>query len=292
MKFTTRHRSTILLIHLLGSIILAPASYTYPPAAESHLLKYNFQKGKTYRYVMSKKSEQVLEVMGAEQKISSETRTGFEVEGDGTSPSGNLVFTMTINGFELAFESTLMDSTIKNPPEIMGLQLRKEVKEHGDQVSTVILNDHTDELGGLVAQSFSVSSEFLPNLPYDKLEAGRAVKLTDVDTVTTNARSVISTKDIEFSLEGEEVKMGYECVRVRYQGLVNAEGSGSFQGMMQLDIQGDGDIEGVFLFAPKEGIVVSDEHTATMELTAKITGPQNMTIPITQTEKRTLTISK
>ncbi|MCG8607632.1 hypothetical protein MJD09_21935 [bacterium] len=284
---------TVLLLSLLNSaIVLLPVNQAHSQSSQSHLLKYKFQKGRSYAYVMAEKSNQVVEMMGTEQKMFANTQTAFTLAEGGHNSSGNLEYTMTITDFELAFTSALMDSTIKNPPEIMGLKLRKEIKEHGDQVRTLVLDDGNDELGGLVAQSFNVSSEFLPNLPYGKLEAGRAVKLSDVDTVSTSGRTVISSKDMEYVLEGEELKMGYNCVRVRYQGLVNAEGSGSFQGMMQFDLQGDGDIEGVLHFAPKEGIIISDERTATMELTAKITGPQNMTLPITQTEKRTLIISR
>ncbi len=70
---------------------------------------------------------------------------------------------------------------------------------------------------------------------------------------------------------------------------MNAEGEGSLQSV-QFTMEGDGDVEGLLHFAPKEGMVVSDVRTQTLELTARISQPQAMTLPITQTEKRSLTL--
>jgi hypothetical protein len=62
--------------------------------------------------------------------------------------------------------------------------------------------------------------------------------------------------------------------------------------MMGMDvfIEGKGKLRGTIYFDDKAGLVVKEEGQNDTDLTAAITGQQNMTIPMTQSAKVTRTL--
>ena len=90
---------------------------------------------------------------------------------------------------------------------------------------------------------------------------------------------------------GNETKSGYDCLKIDVKGTITLEGDGSMQGM-KFFIEGDGDVQSTLYFAPKEGLLVAAETQTDIEMTAAITGQMNMTIPITQSQKSSITLVK
>ncbi|MFQ5637283.1 MAG: hypothetical protein ACE5IR_04740 [bacterium] len=252
-------------------------------AGDAYKIQYNFKKGTAHRYQITSSSESVQEIMGSEQISESESKAQITVSAVGVDDNRNFNITVVYDALEVDVFATGMDSTFKNPPGIVGKRVKKVIKPDGDQLESTEL----DSFGVLqFAPMFTSDREILPNLPNVELKMNEAVTATDVDSTNAFGGQVITNSKSEYTLHGKEDMAGYECLKISYKSTVTLTGSGSRFGA-DFSIEGDGGSTGVMFFAHKQGILVSTESTTDMEITVAITGPQNMTIPISQTSEST-----
>jgi hypothetical protein len=72
---------------------------------------------------------------------------------------------------------------------------------------------------------------------------------------------------------------------------MNLKGIGTQMGM-EMEMEGTGKNEGYFYYDPGTFMVVSSEDQSEMEINVSVTGPQNMTIPMTQSVKTMVTLEE
>jgi len=95
---------------------------------------------------------------------------------------------------------------------------------------------------------------------------------------------MVSTSTLEYTVAGREAQMGHDCVKLNYAGESTIEGKGSMMGM-DVFMEGKGKLKGTIFFDDAQGLVVMEEGQNDTDMTAAITGQQNMTIPMTQSAK-------
>ena len=97
--------------------------------------------------------------------------------------------------------------------------------------------------------------------------------------------------DIVSALDGFETIDGMECVRVVSQVTGTIDGQGKQEG---LDLVTKGEFKGTdtWYFAHKDGLLVKLVSKSTAEATVTGTGPQNITIPLTQEISTEITLVK
>jgi len=259
-------------------------------ASDSNKLRYKMKKGTTLNYTMESTMESLQEVMGSEIESTTQSKAKIKITSEGQNKDGNLIFIMVYESMVIELLSSMMDSTFEDPEGLLGKRVRKTITPSGDQIESVELD--SIKLGMLVqGGGLSSSREFLPNLPEGELKMGQTVSQTDVDSLNTLGGTTVSKSEVEFTLIGNETKLGYDCLKIAVKGTVNLEGDGSMQGM-KFFIEGDGDFQSTLYFAPKEGFLVAAEKQTDIEMTAAVTGQMSMTIPITQSVKSNITLVK
>jgi len=259
-------------------------------ASDSNKLRYKMKKGTTLNYTMESTMESLQEVMGSEIESTIQSKAKIKITSEGQNKDGNLIFIMVYESMVIELLSSMMDSTFEDPEGLLGKRVRKTITPSGDQIESVELD--SIKLGMLVqGGGLSSSREFLPNLPEGELKMGQTVSQTDVDSLNTFGGTTVSKSEVEFTLIGNETKLGYDCLKIAVKGTVNLEGDGSMQGM-KFFIEGDGDFQSTLYFAPKEGLLVAAEKQTDIEMTAAVTGQMSMTIPITQSVKSIITLVK
>ncbi len=259
-------------------------------ASDSNKLRYKMKKGTTLNYTMESTMESLQEVMGSEIESTTQSKAKIKITSEGQNKNGNLIFIMVYESMVIELLSSMMDSTFEDPEGLLGKRVRKTITPSGDQIESVELD--SIKLGMLVqGGGLSSSREFLPNLPEGELKMGQTVSQTDVDSLNTFGGTTVSKSEIEFTLIGNETKLGYDCLKIAVKGTVNLEGDGSMQGM-KFFIEGDGDFQSTLYFAPKEGFLVAAEKQTDIEMTAAVTGQMSMTIPITQSVKSIIILVK
>jgi len=255
--------------------------------SDAYNLKYQLEKGKTVRYAFESTMETIQEMMGSEQTSHATSSAQIKLTSEGVGGDGNLSFVMVYEAFSTQLTSAMFDTSLKDPEGLIGKRIQKVVAPNGDQIKSTELDSIA--LPPLLRQGFTTQQEFFQDLPTGALTEGKAVTVSDVDSVQRFGGNVVTKSTTEYTLAGVEKKHGYDCVKVKFTTTVSVEGEGSIQGM-KFFLEGDGDVEGVMHFAPKEGILVSVDRQMDMESTAAITGQMNMTIPITQAIHMTLNI--
>jgi len=126
----------------------------------------------------------------------------------------------------------------------------------------------------------------LTQLPKNAIKAGDTWQEQRVDTVASagSPMSVITASDLKYTVAGKEVKDGKELFKITFEGTMEISGKGSQMGM-EMAMEGTGATTGFFYFNPAISMVVSTESTIEMNTNINVSGPQNMTIPMTQSIK-------
>ena len=120
--------------------------------------------------------------------------------------------------------------------------------------------------------------------------AGRPVRIGDTWTTTDTMTEKIGNVDINLNfdslntLEGFETVNGLECVKITAAVTGTLDGKGK-EGNVDLSFEGKIEGSDTWYFAYKKGLFVKDIFQGFAKATATVTGPQNMTIPITQKSK-------
>ncbi|RMD95063.1 MAG: hypothetical protein D6813_01065 [Calditrichaeota bacterium] len=267
------------LLVLIFSVLTAMAGLVY--AGEKYQLKYNFSKDKTFKYKTILDSEITQEMMGQEMQILVNGNTVVNMTSEGTDKNGNLILTLQFDSMNVNIKNPMFDSTLTNPAGVIGKKIRQYLTPFGKIIKT----ENVDSLKmPQFTQQFTRGQGFLARLPNQPIEIGVPFKQTSKDTMNVMNGNIVAESEIEYTAQGTEKKLGYNCLKITFKGTINMEGNSKFQGM-NFFIEGDGDIEGTIFFAPQEGLLISHDTINDLEMTAAMTGQQNLTIPISQSIK-------
>jgi hypothetical protein len=95
---------------------------------------------------------------------------------------------------------------------------------------------------------------------------------------------MVSRTKMDYTVITEAVCEGRSCLQIGFKGEIGIDGKGSMMGM-DLFMEGKGKVTGTLMFDPAQGIVVQESSVTDTDMTAAVTGQQNMTIPITANVK-------
>ncbi len=248
-------------------------------AKEKYVCKYKMEQGAALRYKTDTRILALQEVMGSEFESKSSFSGITKASLQGYDKNDNLEIILEIEALEITVQSMQVDSTLSNPDGLVGKQIRKLLAPNGDQLASVEID--TFLVPGFMP-GFSSEQEFLPNLPGQPLETGATVQLSDIDTTHTRGGQTIRKMKVDFTLLGEELLAGHNCLKMAVKGEIELTGEGSMRGM-SFFLEGDGDIEGIIHFEPTAGILVGMQNAIDIEMTIAVTGQQTMVIPTSQT---------
>jgi len=177
-----------------------------------------------------------------------------------------------------------VDTTIV-PVEALHKRIRLTVTPEGNVAAREIVD--SIKMSSFMRASGGVASRELlrlPVLPEKPVKTGEKWTSTKVDSTKSEGGSSVLSTTMEYTLVGMEKFAGRSCAKLSYTGKLSVNSKGSMMGM-EVFTEGTGTVTGVAYFDNREGIFVGDEGNTEMELTAAVTGQQNMTIPISQSTK-------
>jgi hypothetical protein len=95
----------------------------------------------------------------------------------------------------------------------------------------------------------------------------------------------------KYTFEGVEEKLGLKCARLKLDANLSLSGSGTIQGM-NYGLEGEGKNKGTLWVEVKSGMIVYSEMDTEMDMAMGISGQVEMTMPMTQKVKSTLSLIK
>jgi hypothetical protein len=260
-------------------LLLTIAAVGLAQAQPAYNLKYNYTKGKTYRYGDTVVSAMTQEMMGQEMKVDSRLSAVTRLVVEGIEKDGLSSLVMSQDAMTLWTKSPRGDTTIVMT-DALNKRSRVKVTALGEVKGREIID--TLKAGGMMRGGASTRELFRVVVFSAKpVKAGENWTANRVDTVDANGGSMVTETAIEYTLVGTEKVMGRSCVKLAYTGKMTLAGKSKMMGM-DIFTEGSGTLSGTSYFDEKAGIILLDEGKQNMEMTAAVTGQQNMTIPITQ----------
>lgn len=277
---------------LLAVVFIAAASVSLTGCAkkapwgsieEGLIFEYKMPEGSTLSYEISQRANQQFEMMG--QPTTMEFDKGYVITllSRGLK-EGNHDLGITIESMDAGMSSPQGDF----PADVAGvagksfdLMLSPLGKEIGIAGADAI------EYGLGMAGSRSVAPDFqtlFPDLPGRPVRVGDTWNSEDsLDVKDSGSDIRIATLSVH-TLDGFETMNGMKCARVKAEvtGTVSGEGS---QGGATLSFSGTVEGTEVWYFAYEEGLFAKSTGDLNVETTIKVTGAQEMTIPMTQQMK-------
>jgi hypothetical protein len=268
------------LVATLAFLLLAGSAY----AQTSFPLKYKFAKGNTHRYADTIVVQTTQEMMGQEMKVFQDIHavTRFLVEEQ--TPNGGAKVVTATDTMVLKVKNPRVDTTIV-PVELLHKRNRFNITALGEVTSREVIDSVNMPM--LLRASGGLGSREILRLPVlseQPVKTGEKWTYTKVDSAKADGGSSRMSTTLEYTLVGREQYAGHDCAKLSFTGKVDVNSKSTMMGM-DVFTEGGGKMTGVVFFDDKAGLFVGEEGKTDMEMTAAVTGQQNMTIPITSSVK-------
>jgi hypothetical protein len=276
-----KKRTLIISLFLLPFLIQAQE---YKPALK-------VTKGQEFRYQTSILSENTQTMGGQESKNSAKVKaTQLNVIED-IQADGTISVLTSVWDVETSAQGMGMDTTITMPGKSgevtrnffnsSGGALKKEVAEAATQGNGM----NTGLSSGMTNTAVFI------DFPSKSLNPGDKWTREGIDTISQPGfgGTMVLKVSTEYTYKGKLADS--KNLAVTYSSTLEITGTGSMQGM-DLNIEGSGMRVGTLAFDPGNGITQQDKGTTELDMTISISGPTNMTLPMTQKLDITTTIIK
>ena len=253
-------------------------------------LMYRMSEAQVLKYQMTNESVQDLEIMGQAILIETNKAYDFSIKSKGMK-EGNHQLEFTIDSAAIQISSP-QGITSADMSAVLEKSFDMTLSPLGEELDLAGAKALQYEMG--VGGKQSIAPDFqtiFPDLPGKPVEIGDTWAGKDTLDIAEGDSRVQIDMDIVSTLDGFETIDGLECVRVVSQVTGAIEGQGKQEG---LDLVTKGDFKGsdTWYFAQKDGILVKLVSNSTAEATVTGTGPQNITIPLTQEISTEITLVK
>lgn len=251
-------------------------------------LAYKLEKGKTYRYQSRADVQSVQTMMGNEVNITNATNSITHYTVENVDKDVNYTVVSAVDSMISTVRSPQRDTTMVNPGGIVGKRTRDVLSKYGKVISSSQVDTIRSGMGGV--RRLAASSPFV-DFGGKSVKVGETWTHTRKDSSEQMGGKTFVTSNLTFTLVGTVDTLGHSCYKITYKGTIAIEGTGKMMGM-NMFTEGTGSVSGVGYFGVKEGLLVASQSTSQQELTAAVTGQQNMTIPISQSVKASIVLVK
>jgi hypothetical protein len=247
------------------------------------ILKYQMPKDQVMKYQFTTDMKQNLEVMGNVMENLIATSYSFTAKSKGKKGGNNLLeikvdsMKMSVNSPQGDFSPDLSSVTGKSFDMTLS-SIGKELDVSGAEEIKYDLGPEGER---------SIVSDFktiFPDLAKKPVKVGDSWTTKDTVDIKSDRMDLKMTFEAVNTLVGFETFEGMECIKVtaKSTGVMDGEGEQGGAGMV---FEGDIESTDTWYFAYKKGVFVKSTSEGTTDATIVVSGPQNMTIPMTMEMK-------
>jgi hypothetical protein len=265
-------------ITLVISLFIIPflaQAQEYKPAVK-------VSKGQEYRYQTIILSENTQTMGGQESKNSAKVKS-TQLNTIEDIQAGTISVLTSVWDIETSTQMMGLDTTITMPGKSgevtryffnsSGGSLKKEIAEAAPEGNS--------SNSGL--STGMTNTALFVDFPSKSLNPGDKWTREGIDTISQAGfgGSMVLKVNTEYTYKGKTKDNASKDLAVTYSSTMEITGTGSMQGM-DLNIEGSGMRVGTITFDPASGITQQDKGTTELDMTISISGPTNMTLPMTQ----------
>jgi hypothetical protein len=246
-------------------------------------LEYKMPKGEALTYRSVSGSEQNMKVQGMEMKVTSDKKLVFTVTSKGTEQD-KLRLGVTVDSLD-ASSTSMQGAMTADASGVVGKSFDMLLSPLGIESDLSGAAALEYDMGMAGKRSLSPDFQgFFPNLAGRRVSVGDTWTSTDTLNVDDGGSQIQVVLTSVNTLEGFEKVSGLDCARISAAVTGTLSGTGQ-QGGAQLSFNGTIEGQEVWYFARKKGVLVKTDSNSTVQNTVKVTGPQQMEIPVTETSK-------
>jgi hypothetical protein len=273
MKRTVSMLQTAALLLLCATVTLGQQKYT---------LAYHFQPGSVYCYADTSLSKQTQEMMGQEMKVTTNTFVKSRLVGESVKADGAMSVITTLDSMTMAMKSPMRDTTMVMT-DLLGKRSRITLSTQGAVLGREVID--SVKIKGIMGSGSSMREAVrFQRFSKDPVSIGSTWKSDAADSTEMMGGKMISRTKMDYTVLGAPVSEGRSCLLISFKGEITIDGKGSMMGM-DLFMEGKGKVSGTLIFDPAQGVVVQENSVTDTDVTAAVTGQQNMTIPISANVK-------
>lgn len=248
---------------------------------EGVILRYKAPKGQTFTYEKSEVSTQSMKVMGQAVETKTDKTMTFKVQSLG----------LVEGGYNLNITIDSLAASLQTPQGQFAADTEPVVGKSFDMILSVrggasgLEDAEGIEFSMGLAGTRSIEPDFqafFPDLPEQRVKVWDSWPSADTLTMSDSGMDVTIVTENLNVLEGFETIDGRECAKVTADVVGTLTGQG-MQGGANLDFEGDMTGKETWYFDYADGVLVRSSSDLSVTASVNVTGPQEMTIPVTQT---------
>lgn len=293
-KINFRSLSYLAVMILMVALIIGCAKKPFWGNEKTgFILSYRLAPSEVWKYQMTSTQKMNMEQMG--QAIETETNSfsGYGVKGEGLDKQQNYLATVLIDTMSI-FSKGMGRESRPDLSGFVGKSFGLIFTPKGKELEMPGADSLTVDFGMMGGGKQSVKTFFrtiLPDLPPKPTKIGETWTEQDTIDMKQGGLDIHIVMNSTHTLAAKEMVGDLECLKIttKSQGTLDGEGQ-----QMGADLTFEGDLEGdgTWYFAYKIGRFVKSDSKNFMEGTIAVTGPANMTMPITQETKAEVTLVK
>jgi hypothetical protein len=253
-------------------------------------LQYKLPAGETLTYRSTTNSDQKMKVQGMEMTVTSDMKIVFSATSKGME-GGNLNLSVTIDSLE-AHATSMQGNVTADASAVIGKSFDMTLSPFGIESNLSGAKALEYDMG--MAGKRSMASHFqgmFPDLAGRPVDVGGTWTSVDTLNIDEGGSQVQLILQSVNTLVGYEKVEGHDCAKISAAVTGTLTGTGT-QGGAQLSFNGTVQGDYMWYFAKKKGVLVKTTSESTVQNTVKVTGPQEMEIPITETIKSGMVLVK
>ena len=249
------------------------------------IFNYRLPQDQVWKYEAKTNQSSAQEVMGQSYESSTDIVMNYSVKGVGLDEEQNITSQVVMDSMSMVIKS--MQGELK--PDISAILGKNFVltfspkgKKVGFSDPDSIKVDFGPAAGQRGAESFF--RNLFPRLSGNPIKIGNSWTVNEERTEPQGGLNINIKTETVNTVAGFETIAETECLKITTKTTGTVDGKGN---QMGADVDFEGDLEGssVWYYAFKEGAFVKATAEIFVEGTAAVTGPQNLTVPITQETK-------
>lgn len=246
-------------------------------------LNYKMDVKETLMYRSVSESVQNMKVMGMEMEVKSDKKLAYTVRPEGKE-GANLRIRIAVDTLEVNVAGPQGKISANTKP-VIGKAFDMSLSPLGKESDLAGASGLKYDRG--MGEMTSLAADFqgvFPDLAGHRIKVGENWTTTDTLNVDESGGVVIISLKAVNTLAGYETVNGHECARITavVEGTISGTGE---QNGAQLEFSGTFSGDEIWYFAYKEGMLVKSNSEQNVVNTVKVSGPQNMEIPVNQTMK-------
>lgn len=247
------------------------------------ILNYRLAADEMWNYNSTASQSMNMEQMG--QSIDVKINN-YTIKGNGINNQKNISATITVDSMSIVSSGMGREDKPDLSPFI-GKSFGLTFTAKGKELELPGADSLTIDLGMMGGGKQSIKTYFrtiLPDLPNRPVKIGDTWTEQDTSKVKQGGMDINVNTTSTHTLEAMETIEDIECLKIATESKGTLEGEGQQMGA-NLNFEGDIEATGTWYFAYKKGLFVKSNSEIFMEGNIVVSGPADMTMPITQETK-------